>query len=132
LTFLLQLRKITLPIVIYNIFNRAFNTKPFYRKEVRELDTHNMQEDTITMRDGRVMRMRNGDLQPIEGEMTLSDGTQVMPTGQIVMANGTARMLAEGETMNMDGQMADPAGMSDRKFKEEMEDEELRDDIEGA
>jgi len=28
--------------------------------------------------------------------------------------------------------MADPAGMSDRKFKEEMEDEELRDDIEGA
>ena len=96
------------------------------------MDTHNMQEDTITMRDGRVMRMRNGDLQPIEGEMTLSDGTQVMPTGQIVMANGTARMLAEGETMNMDGQMADPAGMSDRKFKEEMEDEELRDDIEGA
>lgn len=81
-----------------------------------------MREDMITMRDGKVMQMRNGNLQPIEGEMTLSDGTRVMPNGQIVMANGTARRLAEGETMNMDGQMAGPADMSDRKFKEEMED----------
>ena len=54
-----------------------------------------------------------------------------MPNGQVVMINGTARMQSDGEAMKMDGKTGDtgPAHMSDRKFKEKMEDEELRDDI---
>ena len=80
-----------------------------------------MQEDRIMMKDGKVMIMRNGEMMPMEEGMTLSDGTRVMPNGQILMA--------EGETMNMDGQMVDVANMPDQEFKEKMEDEELRDDI---
>ena len=133
MTFSLSFRTMTFPIVIYNIFNRAFNTRPYFlkRKEVRELDRSEISEDMVTMRDGRVMIMRNGELMPMEEEMTLSNGTRVMQNGRVQMADGTARMMSEGETMDMDGQSADPAQMSDRKFKEEMEDEELRDEIGG-
>ncbi len=88
-----------------------------------------MHEDMITMKDGKVMMMRNGDMTPMEDEMTLSDGTRVMPNGQVILANGTARMMMEGEAMNMHGQTVDMANMPDREFKEKMEDEELRDDI---
>jgi hypothetical protein len=90
-----------------------------------------MHGEYVLMRDGKIIVLRNGEEMPMEEEMTMLDGTKVMPNGQVIMANGTARMMAEGETISMDGQMADPANMSDRKFKEEMEDEELRDDIEG-
>jgi|GEM_PF-1394400 hypothetical protein len=88
-----------------------------------------MHGEYVLMRDGKIIVLRGGEEMPMEEEMTMSDGTKVNPNGQIIMANGTARMMAEGETISMDGQMADPANMSDRKFKEEMEDEELRDDI---
>jgi len=88
-----------------------------------------MHGEYVLMRDGKIIVLRGGEEMPMEEEMTMSDGTKVNPNGQIIMANGTARMMAEGETISMDGQMPDPANMSDRKFKEEMEDEELRDDI---
>ena len=90
-----------------------------------------MNGDMITMQDGRVMVMRNGETMQMEHEMTLSNGVRVMPNGHMLMADGTARMMSEGETIDMEGRSADPAKMSDRKFKEEMEDEELRDEIGG-
>ena len=90
-----------------------------------------MHGEYVLMRDGKIIVLRDGEEMPMEEEMTMSDGTKVMPNGQVIMANGTARMMAEGETLSMDGQIPDPASMSDRRFKEEMEDEELRDDIEG-
>ena len=93
------------------------------------MDTHEMHEDMIMMKDGKLMMMKNGNLRPVQDELTLPDGTKVMPNGQVVMANGSARMMVEGETINMNGQAVDMANMPDREFKEKMEDEELRDDI---
>jgi hypothetical protein len=88
-----------------------------------------MHEDMIMMKDGKVMIMRNGDMMPMKDEMTLSDGTKIMPNGQVVTADGTARMMMEGEAINRHGGTVDTANMPDREFKENMEDEELRDDI---
>jgi hypothetical protein len=95
---------------------------------VRQLATH---EDHVTMQDGRVLVMRNEETRPLEEEMTLPDGTRVMPNGQVLMSDGTARMMAEGETLMLASRMANAEHLSDRGFKEAMEDEELRDQIEG-
>ena len=95
-------------------------------------ETNNMQQDHILMRDGRVVMMRNGETTPMDDEVMMPDGTRVGVDGTIMMPDGTMRMMAEGETLMMQGQGA-PAGpedMSDRQFKEAMEDEELRDEIE--
>ena len=66
---------------------------------------------------------------PMEEEMTMPDGTKIMIDGTVMMPDGTTRMMAEGETMMLQGASASPENMSDRQFKEAMEDEELRDDI---
>lgn len=92
-----------------------------------------MQGDHVLMRDGEIIVMRNGEEMPLEEEVMLSDGTKVMPNGQVLMADGTARMMREGETLTVDrGTDRVPPGaedMSDRQFKEAMEDEELRDEL---
>ena len=86
--------------------------------------------DHIMMRDGKIIVLRNGEETPMQEEMTMSDGTRVMPNGQLLMADGTARMMREGETITMDRhQTGDAEDMTERQFKEAMEDEELRDDI---
>lgn len=89
----------------------------------------NTQEDMVMMQDGKVMVTRNGETMPMEEELTMADGTKVMPNGQVLMTNGTARMMEEGETMLLQGEPAGAENMTDRQFKESMEDEELRDDI---
>lgn len=89
----------------------------------------NMQDDQILMQAGRVMLMQNGEKMPLEEEMTLPDGTKVMPDGTVMMPDGTTRMMAEGETMLMQGMPTGAESMTDRQFKETMEDEELRDEM---
>ena len=84
-------------------------------------------QDHILMQDGRVMIMRNGQMKPMDEEMTLPDGTRVMIDGTMWDANGTTRMMAEGETILVQGMPAGAEEMTDRQFKETMEDEELRD-----
>jgi hypothetical protein len=81
------------------------------------------------MRDGKVLVRRNGETMPMEEELTTADGTRVMPNGQVLMADGTARMMQEGETMLLQGEPAGAENMTDRQFTERMEDEELRDEI---
>ena len=92
------------------------------------------QQDHIVMQDGKVMIMKNGEMSPMDEEMTMPDGTKVMIDGTVMMPDGTTRMMAEGETMMLEGESqgapASPENMSDRQFKEAMEDEELRDEIE--
>lgn len=86
--------------------------------------------DHVMMRDGKIIMLRNGEEMPMEEEMTMSDGTRVMPNGQILMADGTARMMREGETLTVDRRQTPEAkDMSERQFKETMEDEELRDEL---
>lgn len=89
-----------------------------------------MHGDHVLMRDGKIILMRNGEEMPMEEEMTMSDGTRVMPNGQVITSDGTARMMREGETLTMDRhQTAEAEDMTERQFKETMEDEELRDEL---
>jgi Domain of unknown function (DUF6799) len=88
-----------------------------------------MRQDHIMIKGGRVMMMRNGEMRPMDEEMTMPDGTKVRMDGTLMMPNGTTRMMAEGETIILEGEPGGPENMTDRQFKENMEDEELRDDI---
>ena len=88
-----------------------------------------MSQDHILMQDGRVMIMRNGQMKPMDEEMTLPDGTRVMIDGTMWDVNGTTRMMAEGETILVQGMPAGAEQMADGQFKETMEDEELRDEM---
>jgi hypothetical protein len=88
-----------------------------------------MNQDHVMMQDSRVMIMRNGERMPLDEEITLPDGTKVAVDGTVLMPDGTTRMMAEGETLLLQGEPSGAENMTDRQFKENMEDEELRDDI---
>jgi hypothetical protein len=85
----------------------------------------------VMMRDGQMMITRDGKTMPMEEELTMTDGTRVLPNGQLLMADGTARLMDEGESLMLQGEPAGAENMTDRQFTERMEDEELRDEIEG-
>jgi hypothetical protein len=86
-------------------------------------------QDHILMQGGRIMIMRNGEMKPMNEEITMPDGTKVSIEGMVLMPDGTTRTMAEGETMLLQGETAGPEDMTDRQFKENMEDEELRDEL---
>ena len=88
-----------------------------------------MGQDHIMMENSRVMIMRNRERMPLDEDITMPDGTKVAPDGTVIMPDGTTRIMAEGETMLLQGEPAGAEDMTDRQFKENMEDEELRDDI---
>ena len=85
--------------------------------------------DHVTMRDGSVIVVRNGEETPMQEEITMSDGTRVLPNGQLLLTDGTARMLRDGETLDLVELPRDAENLSDAQFKEAMEDEELRDQL---
>ena len=88
-----------------------------------------MHDDHLVMQDSQVMIMRRGVMAPMEEEMTLPDGTKVAVDGTVLMPDGTTRMMAEGETILLQGEPSGAEDMTDRQFKEAMEDEELRDEL---
>ena len=81
------------------------------------------------MQNGKITVMRNGHEGPMDKEITMPDGTRIGIDGTIMMPDGTMRMMAEGETMLLQGQTAGPEDMTDTQFKEAMEDEEVRDEL---
>jgi chromosome condensin MukBEF MukE localization factor len=88
-----------------------------------------MKSDQVTMQNGKMTVLRNGEAIPLEKEIAMADGTRVMPNGQVLMAEGTARVMREGETMTVDRESEAAEEMTERQFKEAMEDEELRDGL---
>jgi len=87
-------------------------------------------QDHILMQGGRIMIMRNGEMKPMNEEITMPDGTKVSIERMVLMPDGTTRTMAEGEPMLLQGEPAGLEDMTDRQFKENMEDEELRDELE--
>ena len=68
-----------------------------------------IQEDIITMKDGRVMIIRNDGMRPLEHEMTMPDGTRVGTDGTLVMPDGSTRMMEEGENITLGASRPHPS-----------------------
>ena len=79
-----------------------------------------MNADTIMMKDGKVMRMRKGEMAPIEEEVIMPDGTRILLDGTVLMTNGITRMMAEGETMHVVNSTADTPAMPEMGSTEDM------------
>src|SRR4051812_3223111 len=58
-------------------------------------------KDCVMMMNGKVMVMRSGQHIPLTQQMTLSNGTTIMPDGTVKMADGTTRMLKNDECVYM-------------------------------
>ncbi|MHA3772405.1 DUF6799 domain-containing protein [Verrucomicrobiota bacterium sgz303538] len=65
-------------------------------------------KEHIMMEGGKMMVMKEGKTMPMQKEMTLTDGTKVMPDGTVMMKDGTKKMMKNGESISMEGKMMAP------------------------
>jgi hypothetical protein len=60
--------------------------------------------DGVMMSDGKMMTMHEGKpMGPMEHQMTMSNGTTVMPDGTVKMKDGAQTHMKNGQMIMMDG-----------------------------
>ena len=64
-----------------------------------------MKKDNITMKDGKMMVMKDGKVTPMEQPMKMENGTMVMMDGTLVMKDGTTMKMADDDMITMDGNL---------------------------
>ncbi len=78
-------------------------------------------DGSMTMKDGKMMVMKDGQWVGMDQEMTCTDGCKVKPDGEVVMKDGEKMMMKEGEMIDKDGHMMDANGkMMDMKMDDHM------------
>lgn len=68
-----------------------------------------IKDGMMTMKDAKMMVMKNGNWEKMEKAMTCTNGCKVMPNGE-VSKKGKKKMLTEGMMIDKDGQMMDAEG----------------------
>ena len=82
----------------------------------------NTKEGIMTMKDGKMMEMKDGKWVAMDKTMMCTDGCKVMTNGEVMMADGKKMMMTEGMTVNKDGHMMDKDGkMMDMKMDMNMD-----------
>ena len=66
-----------------------------------------IKQDMVMMRDGKMMVKRRGRITPMKEDLAIFDGTRVMMDGTVMMTDGVARTMMEGEAITMDGRITD-------------------------
>jgi hypothetical protein len=60
----------------------------------------------VMMKNGQMMKMMDGKTaEPMDHDMTMSDGTKVMKDGMVKMKDGKEMHMKDGQMMTMDGKM---------------------------
>ncbi len=66
----------------------------------------------VMMRDGKMMMMKDGEATaPMDYEITMTDGSTVMPDGTMKIKDGKEVRMKEGQMMRLNGKMM-AGGMS--------------------
>ena len=78
-----------------------------------------MNEDLLVMKNGKMMRKRGGRIRPMREDMAIFDGMRVMMDGTVIMTDGIARTMMEGEAITMDGRMTDMEKLEASEAKDE-------------
>ena len=71
----------------------------------RKIEIDNSMTTAVTMKDCRMMTVRAGKMMPMKHNVTMRNGTIVMPTGTILDANGITTTMTEGEYIDMNGKI---------------------------
>src|SRR3989338_5398269 len=79
-------------------------TPPATDAATSSVDTEE-QEDGVTMKDGAMLVMENGQMSRMEKDVTYEDGTTVKMDGIVTLSDGTTLMLPEGMMVTVDGRL---------------------------
>lgn len=71
----------------------------------KKMDHKMAMKDCVMMKDGKMMMARNGDTTMMEHNMTMSNGTMVMPDGICKRKDGKTSTMKNGDVICGDGKM---------------------------
>lgn len=67
----------------------------------------------VLMKGGKMMVKKKGRIMPMKEDLTVFDGTRIMIDGTVMMTDGNARQMMEGEAITMDGRITDTETRND-------------------
>jgi ribosomal protein S4E len=62
-------------------------------------------KDCCIMKDGKMMTKKDGKMEAMDKDMTMSNGSICAVNGEVTMKDGKKVMLTEGEAIGMDGKI---------------------------
>lgn len=65
--------------------------------------TDHKMKDCVIMKEGKMTVMKDGKTTAMDKEMTLTDGTRIMPDGKVMMNDGSTKILKDGESIPLSG-----------------------------
>ena len=74
--------------------------------QARKLEARPTQ-NSIVMKGGKLLLIRQGSMMPMTTEMTLENGTKVALDGTLTLPDGTTKTLANGDYLLLDGRIVD-------------------------
>jgi len=58
-----------------------------------------MGDDMVTMKNGRMLILKDSEMIALREDMILVDGTRIALDGRVIMVDGTYQRLVEGQTI---------------------------------
>jgi hypothetical protein len=87
--------------------------------KMKRREDDDMKQDILIMKNGKMMMKRGDRIRPMKEDMAIFDGMRVMMDGTVIMTDGIARTMMEGDAITMDGRMTDMEKMEDRETKDD-------------
>jgi hypothetical protein len=88
--------------------------------ERKDVNIMKPNEDLLLMKNGKMMMKKNGRIKPMKEDMAIFDGMRVMLDGTVIMTDGNARTMMEGDAMTMDGRLTEMVKMEDKETKDKL------------
>jgi hypothetical protein len=92
-------------LVAFSFNASAQESKPAHPQQSTQHHDQKEKKDEIMMKDGKVIQKMDGKEMVVEKDITLKNGTVVMPDGTVKHADGTTVALKEGDYVNMEGKI---------------------------
>jgi hypothetical protein len=98
------MKNLILLIVTFTIATGVYSQDSKMMAQPNKMDQKKM-KDCCTMKDGKMVCMKDGKTMAMTMDMTLKNGTTVMKDGTVKMKDGKTMMMKNGDAVDMDGKM---------------------------
>jgi len=88
-----------------NVQNNPQDLNKNQNQNVQNNPVDKSHPDGVMMQNGKMMKVKNGQMTSIDHDMTLSNGTKIMSDGTCVKKDGTKMTMKEGQHMDMSGNL---------------------------
>ncbi len=95
-------------------FSQGNSNKNKVKNNTKMHKMHKEQPNGVMMQNGRMIIVKKGQTTYLDNEVTMSNGTRVLPNGTCIKKDGSTMVFMEGQHMNMGGNMIP---MKNRKMK---------------